>query len=69
MPSDPTPPPSPTPEIRGAARLRETRYSLPELLSELQLERNSGSFAMEKLNQAEIGKMFDNLRKRRAKKI
>jgi hypothetical protein len=24
---------------------------------------------MEKLNQAEIGKMFDNLRKRRAKKI
>ena len=58
------------PPVSGALsrQLHETRYSLPELLSELEQERNAGSFAMEKLNQAEIGKMFENKRKRRAKK-
>jgi hypothetical protein len=38
--------------------LAEVRYSLPELLRELDAERASGSFAMEKLDQTEIGKMF-----------
>jgi hypothetical protein len=57
----PAPPPA-------AARLLETRYSLPALLAELEQERNAGSFAMEKLNQAEIAKMFQNRGKRRAKK-
>lgn len=56
------------PFSRGRALALETRYSLPDLLTELEQERNAGSFAMEKLNQAEIGKMFENKRKRRAKK-
>lgn len=56
------------PVHRFSHQLHETRYSLPDLLAELDLERNAGSFAMEKLNQAEIGKMFENKRKRRVKK-
>ena len=43
----------PTPPIIG-----EVRYSLPQLLKELEIERAAGSFAMEKLDQAEITKMF-----------
>lgn len=66
QPADhPEPPGSPS---RFAAQLHETRYSLPQLLAELELERNAGSFSMEKLNQAEIGKMFETKKKRRAKK-
>jgi hypothetical protein len=38
------------------------------MLSELAAERSTGSFAMEKLNQAEILKLFENKRKTRAKK-
>lgn len=67
MPPDEAPPPS-GPLPRLAHQIHEVRYSLPELLAELELERHAGSFAMEKLNQAEIGKMFENKRKRRAKK-
>lgn len=45
------PPPKP-------AMLAEVRYSLPEMLAEIQAEKGSASFAMEKLDQAEIGKLF-----------
>ena len=38
--------------------LAEVRYSLPDLLAEIDAERGSASFAMEKLDQAEIGKLF-----------
>ena len=48
--------------------LTEVRYSLPELLAELKDERAAGSFAMEKLHQAEIGKLFQIRKKRRVKK-
>ncbi|MCS6243237.1 MAG: hypothetical protein H2172_05170 [Opitutus sp.] len=51
------PPPSP--------RLGEVRYSLPELLHELQVERTSGSFSQEKLHQEEISKLFKNRTKYR----
>ena len=44
------------------------RYSLQQMLAELAAERSTGSFAMEKLNQAEILKLFENKRKTRAKK-
>jgi hypothetical protein len=44
----------------------EVRYSLPELLEELKVERAAGTFAMEKLDQSEIGKLFKT-RSRRAK--
>lgn len=64
MQQEPTPP-APQPPV---ARIQETRYSLPELLAEIELERHTGSFAMEKLNQAEIAKLFQNRGKRRAKK-
>lgn len=40
------------------AALAEVRYSLPQLLQELEIERSTGSFAMEKLDQNEIGKLF-----------
>ena len=43
------------------------RYSLPAMLAELRAERFSGSFAMEKLDQKEIGKMFKPQKRRRAK--
>ncbi len=49
------------------ARIAEVRYSLPSLMDELKLERTTGSFAMEKLNQVEIAKVFKSKKaKRRA---
>jgi hypothetical protein len=54
-----TPPPhneSSTP--RPNSTLAEVRYSLPEMLEELKAERSTGTFAMEKLDQFEIGKLF-----------
>ncbi|HEY1792825.1 MAG TPA: hypothetical protein VGG34_07895 [Opitutaceae bacterium] len=47
--------------------LTEVKYSLPELLAELEAERGSASFAMEKLDQAEIGKLFKAKKPARAK--
>ena len=38
--------------------LSEVKYSLPDLLAEIDAEKGSASFAMEKLDQAEIGKLF-----------
>jgi len=52
---------TPTPAARAIippAAIGEVRYSLPQLLKELEIERAAGSFAMEKLDQAEITKMF-----------
>ena len=48
--------------------IAEIRYSLPELLEELKLDRTTGSFSMEKLDQTEITKLFETHKKRRAKK-
>jgi hypothetical protein len=47
--------------------LAEVRYSLPDLLAEIAAERGSASFAMEKLDQAEIGKLFKTKKVARAK--
>ena len=52
----------------AASDLVEIRYSLPALLAELREERTTGSFAMEKLHQTEIGKLFQTRKKHRAKK-
>jgi hypothetical protein len=38
--------------------LMGVRYSLPQMLAELRLERASGSFATEKLDQTEISKLL-----------
>ena len=45
----------------------EVRYSLPELLREVKLEREASAFAQEKLEQVEIAKLFQKNRPRRAK--
>lgn len=52
---------NPTPDARAippVATIGEVRYSLPQLLKELEVERSAGSLAMEKLDQVEITKMF-----------
>lgn len=62
----PAPPVEPeTPAAAGS--LSEVRYSLPQMLAELRLERTTGQFAMEKLDQNEIGKLFKAKTPRRAK--
>ena len=59
---------STTPPPPGAVHgLTEVKYSLPSLLEELKAERTAGSFAMEKLDQLEIGKLFKAKASRRAK--
>lgn len=47
-----------TPRAPIRTRLAEVRYSLPEMLEELKTERAASTFAMEKLDQQEIGKLF-----------
>lgn len=49
-------------------QLNGVRYSLPQLLREVKLEREAPAFAMEKLDQVEIGKLFSKKRPRRALK-
>ena len=50
---------NPTPAPPAASLIiGEVRYSLPQLLKELEIERATGSFAMEKLDQTEITKLF-----------
>ncbi|MFA5265057.1 MAG: hypothetical protein WC378_14630, partial [Opitutaceae bacterium] len=41
------------------------RYSLPAMLAEIRNERLTGSYAMEKLDQKEIGKLFKPQKRRR----
>lgn len=57
------PAPAPTP----STGLAEVRYSLPQLLREVELERSSRMFAMEKLDQIEIAKMFS--KKKRPRRV
>ena len=64
--STPSHPRESAPEFK-IAELAEVRYSLPQMLSELKLERTTGLFAMEKLDQNEIGKLFKAKGPRRAK--
>ena len=45
-------------EAPRTVALTEVKYTLPEMLAELEAERGSAMFAMEKLDQAEIGKLF-----------
>ncbi len=61
--SEPIDPSATPPRIAIA----EVRYSLPAMLEELKIERSASSFAMEKLDQAEIGKLFKAKASPRAK--
>lgn len=53
--------------LAPANLIAEVRYSLPQMLAELKLERATGAFGMEKLDQNEIGKLFKAKATRRAK--
>jgi hypothetical protein len=64
--SEPSPAAKAAPPYK-APMLTEVKYSLPEMLAELEAERGSASFAMEKLDQAEIGKLFKAKKPARAK--
>lgn len=57
-----TPTPAPVLSI-----ITEVKYSLPDILKELDIERAASSFSMEKLDQLEIGKLFTSKSPRRAK--
>jgi hypothetical protein len=61
------PPDQPPPSAPPAVALGEVKYPLPQLLHELKAERSAGTFAMEKLDQHEIGKLFKAKAPRRAK--
>jgi|HubBroStandDraft_4_1064222.scaffolds.fasta_scaffold619181_2 hypothetical protein len=50
-----------------AAAAAVVRYSLPAMLAELKLERTAGGFAQERIDQAEITKLFTAPTRRRAK--
>ena len=58
--------PAAEPAPAPVSLIAEVRYSLPELLREVQLERNSPAFATEILDQLEIAKLFQKNRPRRA---
>lgn len=53
--------------LKGRIDLKEVRYSLPEMLAELKLERRSSMFAMEILDQVEIERIFQSKRRTNAK--
>lgn len=59
--------PAPTAPESPQPGLQEVRYSLPELLAELRLERTTGAFAQEKLHQVEIAKLFPKRKQRRGR--
>ena len=50
--------PSPLPAVPPQLNIAEVRYSLPQMLEEIKAERAASTFAMEKLDQQEIGKLF-----------
>lgn len=68
MPPDPAPP-DPAPEAFDLKRfeIQEVRYSLPAMLSELNVERTHSYFAKEIIDQVEINKIFAEARAHRAK--
>jgi len=50
-----------------APLIHEVRYSLPEMLREIEQDRRESAFAMDTLDQVEIKKLFANRRKRNAR--
>lgn len=51
----------------GRIDLKEVRYSLPVMLEELKMERRTGMFAMEILDQGEIERLFLSRRRTHGK--
>jgi hypothetical protein len=53
------PPENPAaPAAPASVKIAEVRFSLPDLLAEIKTERAASTFAMERLDQTEIGKLF-----------
>jgi hypothetical protein len=70
MPSEDTPAtesPASSGEDSGVFEIQEVKYSLPQMLRELQHERSQSFFAKEIIDQVEISKIFAQARKARAK--
>ncbi len=63
-PDEPTPADEPEFELA----VKEVRYSLPQLLRELRLERTGSLFAKEILDQMEISQIFTVRRKKHGKR-
>ena len=63
----PTPSQPPSEPARPPA-VGEVRYSLPELLREIEVERRESAFAMETLDQVEIQKLFATRRRHARRK-
>ena len=59
-------PPLPFESDAGAFLFSEVRYALPELLRDVQRDRSSMAFAMEKLDQAAINALFEQQQARHA---
>lgn len=59
--------PTVTPKPTGTT-IAEVRYSLPELLEEVQREREAPTFAMERLDQSDINRFFGKKRAHRVVK-
>ncbi len=51
-----------------ASAFAEIRYSLPELLRDVKIDRSSGLFSMEKLDQDTISRLYEQQHSRRAQK-
>ena len=49
-------------------KISEVKYPMPEMLDELKAERAAASFAMEQLDQQEIGKIFKTKSRAKSKK-
>jgi len=60
MTESPNPTPSPRPNL-----LKEVRYSLRELLAEVQQEREGSSIGQEIVDQSEIEKLFSSKKRTR----
>lgn len=50
--------PPATPKSAASVPLREVRYSLKQMLAEIAVDRQSGAFGHEKLDQADIRRAF-----------
>jgi hypothetical protein len=56
----------PESEFDATSQFSEVKYSLPELLRDVKLDRSSSLFSMEKLDQDTISRLFEQQHSRRA---
>jgi hypothetical protein len=59
---------APAPDLPPETTVREVRYSLPQMLRELRLERSSSVFAREIIDQMEINQIFTTRRRKHARR-